>query len=284
MFKMYVRMLLMSVKYYRDPRINASLLKLYAGDEVSIKKARTYKYPEKKHFKIGSAIHLGLEFQGKLPDTIKECPYGTFQTDAAKAWRDEEEAKGNVALNSKEYAKVEGAIKEAWEYRPETIEGIDLPTVYQSSNAVREEELYTEEFKAMLDLRVDGILIDWKTTRFEKPSDVERDFFRFNYPVQAYHYKMVAELCGIEYEKFYFVFVCKEPPYEVNVVEVTDDIIHIGEAHWTQAYLRYQKWRDVPISKLPGYSNKVLKPEVPQYLREPEPIFNKGEQENARIR
>ena len=251
----------MSQAYFDRDLLNASTLKCYAGEDFSPRSAKLTPRTEKKAWDIGHAIHGGLEHMGQIPPNITVCPFDSYRSKDAKVWLAAEKDAGRIPLTSKEYEEVKEAIDRAWNNC-----GEEVKALLHHPEAKREEEMYTEEFKAMLDLRVGGVLLDYKSTRHALPKAILRDFFNMHYALQAYHYKMVAELKGIEVTDFIFLFVCTAAPFEINTFRVTEEVLEHGRDLWQRAYDRYAIFRDVADDGLPGYTTGIVDLLLPDYL------------------
>ncbi len=76
--------------------------------------------------------------------------------------------------------------------------------------------------KALLDLTLYEMLVDFKTTRMRNKDDFIRDAYKNGYDWQAGHYCLVTGKT-----KFQFVSVTNEYPYESNVFEVPQRVISL---------------------------------------------------------
>lgn len=76
--------------------------------------------------------------------------------------------------------------------------------------------------KARFDrLLEDGKIVDVKTTKVgARPYDIARSVLEFGYDVQEWWYRAVAAAAGIDVTGYRLVFVPKDPPHLVNVVEL----------------------------------------------------------------
>lgn len=73
-------------------------------------------------------------------------------------------------------------------------------------------------FDRLLD---DGTIVDIKTTKVgARPYDIAKSVLDYGYEFQEWHYRQVAQGAGIDYTCFKFVFVPKDPPHLVTVVQL----------------------------------------------------------------
>lgn len=85
---------------------------------------------------------------------------------------------------------------------------------------------------AMLETDDKLVLIDLKTTTDASVDAFARSAVRYGYHVQAAHYMNGAEACGLNHGKpimWWFVAVEKNPPYAVNLIQVTDGFLTDGQ-------------------------------------------------------
>ena len=99
-----------------------------------------------------------------------------------------------------------------------------------------------------------GIILDLKTTaHLGDPGTIARTVINYRYDLAAAQYLDVAEGCGLEPQAFALVFVEKEPPYEVAVVELSEEFLTRGERLCQRALEIY---RDCTASgQWPSYRN-----------------------------
>lgn len=73
------------------------------------------------------------------------------------------------------------------------------------------------------------LMIDIKTTTTCLPSEWQRDFHKYLYGLQAYHYMTVARLNGLPVENFVFAVVEKDAPFATHPFNVTPEVLEWAE-------------------------------------------------------
>ena len=177
-----------------------------------------------KTFDIGRAIHRAV--LGKGGDYVAYPPEmlaanGAASTKAAKEWADEQRAMGCTPLKAEE-VDVIGAAADAVTARLAAM-GIHLDPARSEVSA------FAEIDGIFCRCRVDNApadprlpLIDIKSTTDASTDAVIASIARYGYDVQAAHYLDTWEAATGERRRFRFVFIEKEPPHEVAVVELYD--------------------------------------------------------------
>lgn len=107
------------------------------------------------------------------------------------------------------------------------------------------------QHKARFDRLLDGEVVDLKTTT-AKPGDHDliSAITSYGYDLSATHYLAVADGLDLNVERFTFVFVGKEPPHRVSVVDLDDEFLARGMDLRSQAIER------------------LLNPAAPRYIGE----------------
>lgn len=119
-----------------------------------------------------------------------------------------------------------------------------------------------EKCKAKLDhisIGPDGRyrIVDYKSARFADTHRFNSEIFRLGYHVQSGMYSEGTQISyGLDYRPvFMFVVQEKDPPYAVNVIEVTDEVMNAGNA---QFHLLLGKLHDCKtLDVYPGYVGDV---------------------------
>lgn len=211
--------------YRQDPRINASLLKLFNGS-LDLRIAR-YKAIQPSFatdaMNLGSAVHDLLENDMVLSDRFIQSDFKDFKTKAAREWKQEMKDTGKIILKDSELTQ---AVDMALEVKS------NAPAwMFEGQH---EKPFYTDEFKALLDAVNGKRGVDWKTSQATSLEQWERDALKYGYHLQAYHYMMTAQL-----EEFWFVVVSSVAPYPVWVLKCSDSFLAHGQEVWERAYANY---------------------------------------------
>jgi hypothetical protein len=179
----------------------------------------------RKTFDIGRAAHRAVLGRGgdyvAIPDELL-ASNGAASTKAAKDWIEDARAQGLTPLKAEEVDRI-GTMAEAVRAR--------LAEMRITFDAARSEVVALAEVdgvacRAMIDSAPADPrlpLYDFKTTTDASPEAVQRAVMNYGYDVQAAFYLAAWEAATGERRKMRFVFVEKEAPHEVAVVELRDD-------------------------------------------------------------
>ena len=205
-------------KYRKDPRLNASTLKMWLGDPRVAYYGETNPQTDTRSLSLGRAVHKVLEHKMDR-NCLTVSPYDSYRTKDARAWRDanpdalkQSEADEAYAIAEAVYESLEGQILDDYE------------------NGEHEKDMYTETKKALMDLVCEGRGYDWKTTSSTDLKGVIRDFDKYGYHLQAAHYLDVGDL-----ESFTFVVVSVVAPHPVWIMTCSADYLEYGRDAVTRA-------------------------------------------------
>lgn len=106
---------------------------------------------------------------------------------------------------------------------------------------------------------VDGkyVIVDYKTAQSASTEQFNRHIFTYGYHVQAAMYtEGLQQALHLDYRpKFYFVAQEKRPPYAVNVIEVSDEVMEYGDRAYHELMRKYHECKEVDL--WPGYVDDV---------------------------
>lgn len=106
-------------------------------------------------------------------------------------------------------------------------------------------------------------LYDLKTTTDANPEKIARAVMDYGYDVQAQHYREVWKAATGEDRAFRFIFVEKEPPHEICVVELTSGDLMMAERRISRAR---EIFRDcLATNDWPGYPLQVVQVKLPEF-------------------
>jgi hypothetical protein len=209
-------------QYRMDPRINASLLKLFSGDldpEIAKHKALNPSAPTEV-MALGTLYHALHETGGEMPFNFVVAPYRDFRTKEAKQWRQDNLDSGYTIIK-------QDVVDQAYDMYEKTKKSIPSWMLEGESEVA----CYTEEHKCLIDrLCSDRRGVDWKSTSCLSAEQFQRDCLKYGYFLQAYHYSMVADL-----SEFWFVACSTVKPYPVWVFKVGDEAMAYGKEQWEAA-------------------------------------------------
>lgn len=214
--------------------------------------AKTVPPEETDALKFGSLAHRVVLEPDSLDGAYHVRPDGlSFTTKEGKAWRD---AHGDRPIITHDEWTRASAVRDAvWKHR----EARALLT-----NAQREKSLFATDKdgtlrKGRLDLIPAGTdcLADLKTCESAALGDHERDSLQYRYFVQAAYYLDLAQMIGLEFDKFAFICVEKTPPYLVAVYQVDPEILDLGRTFYRRDLAEVQSCTETGI--WPGYKTQM---------------------------
>lgn len=118
-----------------------------------------------------------------------------------------------------------------------------------------------EKCKAKLDrlVKIDGkyAVVDYKTAMYAETNKFNSEVWRLGYHFQAGFYTEGAmQALKLDYRPaFLFVAQEKKPPYSVNVIEVSEDVMAAGVAKFHELLERYRDCKALDL--WPGYVGDV---------------------------
>jgi hypothetical protein len=190
------------------------------------------RFPKKSNasFDFGKAAHhLLLEGAEGFARQFAVSPFEDFRSAAARQWRDEQIAKRKPIVTTADLEAI-SRIRDSLDRHP-VIQGGLLDGDVEMSMVARFGRIW---LRARPDVvpRHAGDFADLKTTNSIIYDDLERSIYQYGYHVQAAVVRMVARAVmgeGFTFNGFAFVFVEKEPPYDVRIVQLKPDAIDLGE-------------------------------------------------------
>jgi hypothetical protein len=212
----------MSEKYFTDPRINASLLKMALTETPRRLQWLRANGKTSDALKLGTEVHSALEHQGKMSDKLIISPYDAYQSKDAKKWKADQEEAGLTPIKQKEYDKIKSMVSMVWNNCPTF-----LRDIIQSGSTLREHEVYSEKFKSLEDIYCpqNKIILDYKSTAETTPEGFKRSCYKFKYDLQAFHYLMNHE----DAQRFIIIGVSSAEPHELFPLEASASFLAHGE-------------------------------------------------------
>lgn len=178
----------------------------------------------------------------------------TWQGKAAQEKQQQIIASGGVPILTGDVPLLDGMEAAVRDHSVASTLLVDTPGVWEQSVFTDVEGVPSKaRFDRILN---DGTAVDIKTSKTgPRPYDMVRAVIEYGYDLQRRHYEMVGAAAGIDITRFVFVFVPKDPPHLVTVVELDEAFMDRAEV-----------LRDIALSR-------YLHPEfVPAYPGEREPI------------
>ena len=226
---------------------------------------------DRKTFDIGRAAHRAVLGAGAEYVTIPAdllSSNGAASTKEAKAFIAEARAAGLTPLKEDEAE----AIDRIAEATREALAGMRIAFDPARSELAALAEIDGVWCRALLDNAPADPrlpLYDFKTTTDASPDACIRAVVSYGYDVQAAHYLDTWEAATGERRAFRFVFVEKEPPYGVSVVQLLDE--PSDEADWmltarAKVAEARRLWREcLAADHWPGYPAQVALLGAPTY-------------------
>lgn len=106
-------------------------------------------------------------------------------------------------------------------------------------------------------------IYDLKTTTDASPEAVTRAIMSYGYDVQAAHYRATWKAATGHDRPFRFVFVEKDAPHEVCVIELAGSAMEMANKQAARA--RYLWRRHLQLNTWPGYPAEVQRFELPEW-------------------
>ena len=210
-------------EYRANPALNQSTLKPYLSEDPAIALQQ-----EKEGIKTTPSMRLGTclhDILWKRGDASSYPVLDMAGYTSAKALKWLEENPDGVITKDFEIAKacanrIIDALPDQWK------------ALYENPKSLLEVPFYKDGKKALLDVVSASNLIgmDWKTTSATSTREFMYDFYKYEYPLQAWWYK---EVSGVE--EFAFVVVSKTFPHPVWVLEVNEECLKFGEERAKEA-------------------------------------------------
>jgi hypothetical protein len=215
-------------------------------------------------FDLGNAAHTMLLGRGKTLAVLDE-EFVDWRTKAAKEARIAAQAAGQLAVLSKSAAKATRMVTAAREQLE--LRGLAHLFVEGQGEIVT---AWTEGdiwLRQMIDwLTPDArTVVDYKTTQESAaPQAVGRKMFSDGWPVQAAMAERGLDALDPQSagrRQYLFVVQEAEPPYQINVVAISEAVLTMGRKRLDMAV---DIWRDCMAANIwPGYPLDVLTPELP---------------------
>jgi hypothetical protein len=221
-----------------------------------------YKQRESAAFDFGRAVHRVVLGKGgdyvAIPDELLSDD-GAIRSKAARDWVAEARAQGLTPLKNEtidQILTVSGAVM-----RRLGEMGIHIDPARSEVTALAEVDGVW--CRARFDNLPErgNVFYDLKTTTDAGPDAVIRAVENYGYDLQIAHYQAVLEAATGQRRRARLIFVEREPPYEISVVELLDD--PNSEADWmavarAKAGQARRLWRDCLASnQWPGYPRAV---------------------------
>ena len=214
-------------EYHLDPSLSASGAKTIALKSLSHFKHARYK--PNPAFDLGTAVHT-LVFEPHLAKSIWMGPDASRATKAWKERQEEADEAGALLLKPDDYADAV-AMAEAVRANPDAAQLLAGDLVCEAS-IFAHDAIYGVDLRCRPDgwRRDIAALIDLKTTVDPTPSGFAKQVANLGYHIQDQFYRRVMALNGYEIDRFVFIAVGKERPFNVYVYELDWRTLEEGNA------------------------------------------------------
>lgn len=220
---------------------------------------------------LGTAIHAAILEPHKFESEIAVAPTVDKRTNAGKAaWAAFlAESAGKLVLAAEQHATALRC-RDAVHRHPgarRLLEGArpEVSMFWRLRVQLGADEYAEIPCKARVDaLRVDGGMVDVKSTADASAEEFGRAIATYEYHAQGRHYSIGAEHLFDRTPPFFaFIAVEKEPPHGVACYVLQANALLAGEMLMNRAYTRYA--RALATGYYPGYSDLIEPATLPQY-------------------
>lgn len=209
--------------------------------------------------RLGSLTHRAILEPDSMDGAFHVKPEGMkFTTKEGIAWRDSHGDRPIIETDA--WSTMKAMRESVWRH----------PLAKRLlTGAATEQSAFVEHDGQLLKARFDAVpksgnaLPDLKTIESADLDNVEKEIAKYGYYRQASHYLKVSELLGLGHQVFLFIFVEKNPPFEVAVYQLSDAVLDAGRMTIERDFrlLRNCMERD----EWPGYGNEVMTAALPEW-------------------
>lgn len=185
---------------------------------------------ETKALRIGKAVHAAALQPDAFRATYAMAPEVDRRTKDGKATWEHAVASlkpGQSLLPNEEYMLALTLADKVREVYPLDKGVAEFPIVAKDAST---------PIKGIPDLITeDGWVVDLKTTESVDQRDITRTVLNYGYHMQAAHYIRLAQSVRDEVKGFILLFVEKEPPHGVRVVQIAGEFLELGRKRTAEA-------------------------------------------------
>jgi hypothetical protein len=257
--------LMSSDRYHGDctagPGVSSSGLRTIETKSPAHYFATSYLNPKREdpsgsdHFNIGRAAHTLLlgESGFRTEYAIRPAEFPDWRTNAAKAWRSEQQIAGKTVLTPDQVDAIRN-MSESLARHPLISAGLLQGEVERSLIFKDRTGVWLKSRPDVIPV-ADGVVVDLKTTTDASPDAIRRAILEHSYAMQgALVGKGLAAVLDMQMTSFVLVFVEKTAPFAVNVVEVDSDWIGYARRQLRRAIDVFA--RCVETGTWPGYEGE----------------------------
>jgi hypothetical protein len=227
----------------------------YSGISSLKRTPKTFKHRLEHPAKQTPAMYRGglahtILFEKGAIDRLYKAPDVNKRTNAGKleleAFRDSLPAEA-IVVEEDDWEMLDGMYKSFVDNK----DAMDL-----ISGGTPEVSIAWEEdgirMKARADVYCGTHLVDLKTTERADPYNFEKSVGTYNYHIQGVHYMSgFTQVTGRLIDRFYFIAMEKDPPYQIAIYQLEDAAIEIAEIERNRAIRIYRECMET--DKWPGF-------------------------------
>ncbi len=250
--------------YHAHDSLSSTGAKLLAKSAADFKWNKDHPQPFKKVFDEGTIAHalvLGTPIEVAVVPNDILTSNGALSTKAAKEFVENARLEGKIPMKADEHERVV-AVAEAVLAHPVGRALFESEGDSELSMFATDPD-YGFESRCRFD-RIGGsglvttgssaTAIDLKTTAKGNASrrEVERTIANLGYGISHEHYRDVARWCGVDIDRFLFLFVEKDGPYHITVWQFDEQIREKARTKLDTARRRYA--HGLATGEWPGYA------------------------------
>ena len=227
---------------------------------------------------LGSLFHTCMELYNpdtpeiNLPDGYIIKEYDSYQSKAAREWRDEVQAQGLDIVSLADWIMIQDmvlnmmsnpTVRDLYAY-PHYTE----PTILCDTDLFDVPGMRLKIRPDMLCFAPDKLVcVDWKTCDAADLTVFERESVKRGYTLQAWLYRSILSLVSPVPVEFWFVAIEKSPPYQVAIYNASDSFCSAGEDLFYETLRpRWLKYLAGDYTALYDPGNPIIDLYPPQYL------------------
>jgi len=188
---------------------------------------------------LGTLLHTAILEPEKLDSNYVICPFDSYRTNEARAWKEDIEAQGKSVVKEAELSSARFAAETFWAD----------PLLYHIQEGFATEVAYyaplgNVQCKGLIDIVPNGgnSLVDLKTTAsIESLDNLTKMVYSRGYHWQAAMYlDLYNAVTGENRDDFQIVFMESTYPFEIAVVNLSKKYIDLGRAGYMNALMKWQ--------------------------------------------
>ena len=250
-------------EYAEAPGLNQSKLKVMRRSPKKFKHMLNVSKTDTLELGMGRAIHTAVLEPETFNDCYAQLPEVNLRTnDGKKLIQDFKNMNpGKDFLKASEYTEV-------FEIAASVLGDPDAARLLADTERELSVWWKDEGTDVLCKARIDAWLpkartiIDLKTTRDAGPA-FARGIWQYGYHLQAAWYMQALEAHGLMPAHFIFIAVEKEPPYDVGIYRLTDEVIQLSRQENSALLRKYAECERKDY--WPGYTEGIVDIGIPKF-------------------